>query len=195
MKQALAGRGGDHGDHGGGHGGDHGGGHGVGGMSGWDSHSSAMSGASDDVHANRADHAAQPRAGAAEGPKDNPSALTGETAEALGSLNAAHASEAAFANASEDSVVGRLSAYMEDMKAYLDSLGGSDGEQNAALEAAAADLAGAANKDTKLNADTIDAVNALLDGKADGFTHEAVDGDPVHDAESALADLVNPPTE
>lgn len=191
MREALAGRGGGNG---GGRGGGHDHGHGSGGgMSASASDLSGASGAAAGAHGNRAGKAPASVTSDGDGPSDNSAAATGETAMSLGSLNAAHASETAFANASEDSVVGKLSAYMEDIKAYLDSLDGSEDEQNAALEAAAADLADAANKDELLDAETIDALNTLLDGKADGFTHDAVDGDPVHDAEPAIADLVNPP--
>lgn len=190
MQDALAGRGGGNG---GGRGGDHGRGHGGGGMSGSVSDLSGTSPAAAGAHRNQADDAPVSVTSGGDGPSDKPAAAAGATAMSLGSLNAAHASETAFANASEGSVVGILSAYMEDIKAYLDALDGSEAEQDAALEDAAADLADAANKDDQLDAETIDALNTLLDGKGDGFTHDAVDGDPVHDAEPAIADLVNPP--
>lgn len=186
MQQALAGRGGGNG---GGHGGGHG--HGRGGISETAANLAGVSGAEANARRTRADRPSVSAISEAKGPAANSSAVTGKTALALGALNAAHASEAAFANASEQSVIGKLSAYMDEIKAYLETLGGTEAEQNAALEAAADDLADAANKDTEIDAETVDAVNTLLDGKAHGFTHEATDGDPVHDAETAIADLVN----
>jgi hypothetical protein len=62
----------------------------------------------------------------------------------------------------------------------------------AALDAAAGDAAGnledAANKDGLIDADVVDAVNDLLDGKSTDFTHSGT----VHDSEQAIADIINP---
>lgn len=196
VQQALAGKGGGNG---GGRGGENGRGHGRDGMSASAAGAPAASDAAAGVRSNRPDRANDNAngpitAGGAESHAADSAAGTGATAGALGALNAAHASGSAFANASENSVVGKLSAYMDDMAAYLDALiDGGEAEQDAALQAAAGHLADAANKDELVDADLIHAVNTLLDGKADGFTHEGTAGDPVHESEAAVGDAVNPP--
>jgi hypothetical protein len=60
---------------------------------------------------------------------------------------------------------------------------------DSATDDAAGDLAGAANKDGLIDAEMVDAVNSLLDGKSDDFTHS----DVVHDSEQGIADTINPP--
>jgi chromosome segregation ATPase len=65
----------------------------------------------------------------------------------------------------------------------------------AAQEDAAGNLAGAANKDGLIDGDVVHAVNEMLDGKSDGFSHETLDGDVTHDSESAIAGTINPPVE
>ena len=60
---------------------------------------------------------------------------------------------------------------------------------DAATDDAAGNLGGAANKDGLIDADVVDAVNSLLDGKSADFTHSGV----VHDSEQSIADVINPP--
>jgi len=111
-----------------------------------------------------------------------------------GSLNATNASSTAFEHASRRSRVGALGAYMDAMRDYADAVESGDVDaQEAALDAAAAALADAANKDIAISAGVVDAVNQALDGKADGFEHTGEPGDPIHEAEQAIADRINPP--
>lgn len=62
----------------------------------------------------------------------------------------------------------------------------------ASLDGAAGDAAdnleGAANKDGLIDPTVVDAVNSLLDGKSEDFTHSTV----VHDSEQDIADIINP---
>ncbi len=111
-----------------------------------------------------------------------------------GSLNAANASPTALANASPRSRVGALGAYMDAMADYVDAVERGDlAGQQAALDAAAAALADAANKNVEISTGVVDAVNRTLDGKGEGFTHTGAPGDPIHEAESEIADRINPP--
>ncbi len=120
--------------------------------------------------------------------------MNGSKTKLPGSLNAAHASPRALDRASDRSRVGALGAYMDAMRDYVDALAnGTEADQQAALDAAAAALADAANKDHLIDAQVVDAVNAMLDGKKSGFSHTAVAGDPIHDAESEIANRINPP--
>ena len=107
----------------------------------------------------------------------------GETASQLGSLNAAHASPKAFENANGNSVIGALKSYMDALVDYI--AGGSP-------QPAADALADAANKDALIDQNLIDEVNSMLDGKTGDFSHESTGGDPVHDTEDDIADLINP---
>ena len=107
----------------------------------------------------------------------------GETASQLGSLNAAHASPKAFENANGNSVIGALKNYMDALVDYI--AGGSP-------QPAADALADAANKDALIDQNLIDEVNSMLDGKTGDFSHESIGGDPVHDTEDDIADLINP---
>lgn len=111
-----------------------------------------------------------------------------------GSLNASNASPKALAHANPRSRVGALGAYMDAMADYVDALERGDlvGQQQA-LDAAAAALANAANKNVAIDTGVVDAVNTTLSGKSEGFTHTATPGDPIHDAESEIADRINPP--
>lgn len=59
---------------------------------------------------------------------------------------------------------------------------------DAAAGDAAGDLQGAANKDGLIDATVVDAVNSLLDGKSEDFTHSPT----IHDSEPAIADIINP---
>lgn len=111
-----------------------------------------------------------------------------------GSLNAANASPSAFEHANRRSRPGALDAYMDAMSDYAAALeSGDTAAQEAALDDAAAALADAANKDIAIDAGVVDAVNQALDGKQDGFEHTGEPGDPIHDAEQAIADRINPP--
>lgn len=62
----------------------------------------------------------------------------------------------------------------------------------AAIDAAATDAADnlkdAANKNGLIDATVVDAVNSLLDGKSDDFTHSTV----VHDSEDDIVEIINP---
>jgi len=111
-----------------------------------------------------------------------------------GSLNAANASPTALAHASRNSRVGALGAYMDAMSDYVDALARGDlAAQQEALDAAAAALANAANKNVAIDAGVVDAVNRTLSGKSEGFVHTGAPGDPIHEAESEVADRINPP--
>jgi len=111
-----------------------------------------------------------------------------------GSLNAVHASPRALAHSNGKSRVGALGAYMDAMTDYLDALETGDvAGQQEALDAAAAALADAANKNIDINTGVVDAVNRALDGKSGGFNHTGEPGDPIHEAESEIADRINPP--
>jgi len=111
-----------------------------------------------------------------------------------GSLNAAHASPAALSHANGNSRVGALGAYMDAMTDYVDALERGDlvGQQQA-LDAAAAALADAANKNVEIGTGVVDAVNTTLSGKSAGFSHTGEPGDPIHEAESEIANRINPP--
>lgn len=52
---------------------------------------------------------------------------------------------------------------------------------------AAEALKSAANKNRKIDAEVIDAINRLLDGKSEGFTHDGA----VHEAEQKIVTLIN----
>jgi len=111
-----------------------------------------------------------------------------------GSLNATNASPRALERANRRSRVGALGAYMDAMADYADAVDSGDvAAQEAALDAAAAALADAANKDIAIDAGVVDAVNQALDGKQDGFEHTGEPGDPIHEAEQEIADRINPP--
>ena len=111
-----------------------------------------------------------------------------------GSLNAANASPTALAHANPRSRVGALGAYMDAMSDYVDALARGDlAAQQEALDAAAAALADAANKNVEIDTGVVDAVNRALDGKSEGFDHTGEPGDPIHEAESEIADRINPP--
>jgi len=111
-----------------------------------------------------------------------------------GSLNATNASPSAFDHANRRSRIGALGAYMDAMLDYAAAVeSGDTAAQEAALDAAAAALADAANKDIAIDAGVVDAVNAALDGKREGFEHTGEPGDPIHEAEQAIADRINPP--
>lgn len=111
-----------------------------------------------------------------------------------GSLNATNASPTALERANRRSRVGALGAYMDAMSDYADAVESGDVDaQEAALDAAAAALADAANKDVAIDAGVVDAVNQALDGKQEGFDHTGEPGDPIHEAEQAIADRINPP--
>jgi hypothetical protein len=88
--------------------------------------------------------------------------------EKLGSLNAAHASETARAHAASNSQVGKIASYERSV-------------QNGDIAAAAADLAGAANK--AIVEPVVHAVNELL-----GIDDAPVaTGGTVHDTEADVA--------
>ena len=111
----------------------------------------------------------------------------GGDSSGLRSLNSARADTQAFVHANRDhSPVGQLATYMEAIVAYLAAVDADDEEAAAlALGDAAAALQAAANGGI-IDADVLDAVNELLDGKYGGFTHDAdaVDPlDPVHGTE------------
>lgn len=111
-----------------------------------------------------------------------------------GSLNASNASPRALSHANPRSRVGALGAYMDAMSDYVDARENGDvPAQQAALDAAAAALANAANKDVQIDTGVVDAVNKALDGKREGFNHTGEPGDPIHEAESEIADRINPP--
>lgn len=109
-----------------------------------------------------------------------------------GSLNATNASSTAFEHANRRSRVGALAAYMDAMQDYAAAVDSGDvAAQEAALDAAAAALADAANKNIAIDAGVVDAVNEALDGKQAGFEHSGEPGDPIHDAEQAIAERIN----
>lgn len=111
-----------------------------------------------------------------------------------GSLNATNASSRGIEHANRRSRPGALGAYMDAMRDYAAAVESGDADaQEAALDAAAAALADAANKDIAIDAGVVDAVNQALDGKAEGFDHTGEPGDPIHEAEQAIADRINPP--
>ncbi len=123
--------------------------------------------------------------------------LGGDLSSSMGSLNSARADATAFANASSDSTIGNLTDASDDLMAYLDavtaletlqteygalSLEDQEGAAGEALlediadaednvEAALADatdaLMDAANKDGMIDADVVDAVAGLMEGKLD----------------------------
>jgi hypothetical protein len=126
----------------------------------------------------------------ANGPDD----VDGKKPKLPGSLNAANASPRALDRAGLNSRVGALGAYMDAMADYADAVArGDTAAQEAALDAAAAALDAAANKSVEISTGVVDAVNRALDGKAAGFDHTGEAGDPIHEAESEIADRINPP--
>ncbi|UCH73937.1 MAG: hypothetical protein JSU82_16725 [Rhodospirillales bacterium] len=133
--------------------------------------------------------------GKGNGKANQASSATGPTKARLpGSLNAANAAPRALDRANPRSRVGALGAYMDAMADYVDAVARDDLEaQEAALDAAAAALADAANKDIEIDAGVVDSLNRALDGKRDGFDHTGEPGDPIHEAESEIADRINPP--
>ncbi|MBE9556997.1 MAG: hypothetical protein IMF08_09090 [Proteobacteria bacterium] len=92
--------------------------------------------------------------------------------------------------------------YVTDKQALEDQIGVLEGDKavlqadadalTAAVDAASTDAAGnlqdAANKDGLIDADVVDAVNSLLDGKSEDFTHSTV----IHESEDGIAEIVNP---
>lgn len=80
-------------------------------------------------------------------------------------------------------------ADLEEDKAELQA---EADELTAEVDAAAADAAGhledAANKPDQIDADVVDSVNELLDGKSEDFSHS----DVVHDSEQDIVDIINP---
>jgi hypothetical protein len=140
----------------------------------------------------------------------------GAMASTLGSLNAAHASSQAFDHANRNSRVGALADYMDamtdyrdaiaDLNAYMaslavgeepeaDLLGPLEAAVDEAFDRAVGSLEDAANKDSLIDADVVHAVNEMLNGKSADFSHENLDGDAIHDSETAVAGAVNPPVE
>jgi nucleotide-binding universal stress UspA family protein len=125
---------------------------------------------------------------------DSLDGMDGKKPKLPGSLNASHASPRALANANRNSPVGALGAYMDAMADYVDALERGDlAAQQEALDAAAAALADAANKDIGIDTGVVDAVNRALNGKSEGFDHTGEPGDPIHEAESEVANRINPP--
>ena len=98
----------------------------------------------------------------------------GMTTAALGSLNAAHASEMGLANAAPNSVVGQISAYLDAIS-----------EDPANVEDAAQALAAAANK--SIDQAVVEAVNGLLGLDVDTETEAAV-AEAVAEAQAAEAE-------
>ncbi len=121
-----------------------------------------------------------------------PDDVDGTKLKLPGSLNAAHASPRAMERANRNSRVGALGAYMDAMADYADAVRRGDVlAQQAALDAAAAALADAANKNVAIDAGVVDSLNRALDGKGEGFHHTGEPGDPIHEAEGEIADRIN----
>ncbi len=143
--------GGNGGGHGGGNGGGHGGGHGGG----------QGHGASAAAHG---DGPGNGRGGGSKGQAQSDGVGKGKgqgsMASKLGSLNAAHASETARANAAPNSRVGQIAAYEQ---ATLAAREAENDEAMIALEEAAAEaLAAASNKNNSDDPAVVAAVNGLL---------------------------------
>jgi hypothetical protein len=97
------------------------------------------------------------------GPDDSTEGTDNATADAsgLGALNAAHASTAAFANASDSSRVGRIRAYQTALDKYLaDCAADCSADLSADITDISSALAAAANK--TLSTDGLNQLNGLL---------------------------------
>lgn len=128
------------------------------------------------------------------GHQGGPDGFDGPKLKLPGSLNAANASPRALDRTNRNSRVGALGAYMDAMADYADAVRRGDlPAQQAALDAAAAALNDAANKNVSIDAGVVDAVNRALDGKGEGFQHTGEPGDPIHEAEQEIADRINAP--
>ena len=82
-------------------------------------------------------------------------------------------------------MIGALRDYMDSLVAFV-----FGGDAQDALDAADA-LQRAANKDALIDPGVIDAVNELLDGKSEDFSHDNVAGDPVHESEDDIFNLID----
>ncbi|MBE9557172.1 MAG: hypothetical protein IMF08_09975 [Proteobacteria bacterium] len=82
----------------------------------------------------------------------------------------------------------QIAALDEDKEALQADADALTAAADAAADDAAGDLEDAANKDGLIDATVVDAVNGLLDGKSEDFTHS----DVVHDSEQDIADIINP---
>jgi type II secretory pathway component HofQ len=139
---------------GGGHGNGNGNGHGNGNANGHDKTANAKSGGSNDSD-------------------DDADVEDDDTASAseLGSLNAAHASPTALANASPNSRVGKIAAYKEaalDAMANDPTVADAQADLDAAKAAAVADSVVTADEQAQIDA---------LEGELDAAKHAAIVGD------------------
>jgi hypothetical protein len=169
LSQAEAANGNGHDSHGGGNGGNgNGGGNGGNGEAGGNGGNGVGHGAAgkqaDAGHAQSAGFSDSRPSSAQAGFSDSSpsSAQLDGDASGLGSLNAAHASAQALANASPNSQVGRIDAYRRSLDRYLSDLnaGAPPGVLNDDIAAVGATLGDAANK--TLTTRTVDRVNGLL---------------------------------
>ena len=80
--------------------------------------------------------------------------------------------------------IATLERYKDTLQDDAETLAG---ELEATVDAAAHHLKNAANKDRRIDASVVDAVNRLLDGKSGDFTHSGV----VHESEKVIANIIN----
>jgi chromosome segregation ATPase len=94
-----------------------------------------------------------------------------------------------------DTQLTALAAKQAEADAKLTEAEAAIADVTAAQEDAAGYLAGAANKDSMIDGAVVHAVNGMLDGKSDEFAHEALDGEVIHDSETGVAGIINPPAD
>lgn len=113
--------------------------------------------------------------------------IDAEIAELEDQIAALNPEDADYETDKED-LEAQIAALDEDKEALQADADALTAAVDAAADDAAGDLEDAANKNGLIDATVVNAVNSLLDGKSEDFTHS----DVVHDSEQDIADIINP---